>query len=175
MDQHMEATGVGHENFRQWYFQETVELERKKEDLEQEKKEFQEDKRSFERERRDFRLRQEMTDSRLAQKEKLLEMKQQILEEELRKLAEDKKKLEQERAYYYRREEKQEQEWQDRQRTDAGCLDTGMFFKGVGNVLALKKRYKDLIKIYHPDNIDGDTGTIQEINREYHQLKEKFG
>ena len=42
------------------------------------------------------------------------------------------------------------------------------------NELALKKRYKDLIKIYHPDNLDGDTGTIQEINREYERLKKVF-
>ena len=41
--------------------------------------------------------------------------------------------------------------------------------------ISLKKRYKDLIKIYHPDNLAGDTGTIQEINREYDKLKEKLG
>lgn len=172
MDQHMEAAGNIPEDFRQWYFQETVELERKKEDLEQERKEFREEKSSFEREKRDFRVRQEMADHRATQKERLLEMKQQILEEELRKLAEDKKKLEQEKTYYQHREQKDE--WSKKERVDITYPDAGMFFKGVGNVLALKKRYKELSKIYHPDNMDGDTEAIQEINREYHQLKEKF-
>ena len=32
----------------------------------------------------------------------------------------------------------------------------------------------DLIKIYHPDNLNGDTGTIQEINREYQVLMQKL-
>ena len=49
-----------------------------------------------------------------------------------------------------------------------------MFFAGVSSELALKKRYKDLIKIYHPDNISGDTNTIQEINREYDELKDRL-
>ena len=45
-----------------------------------------------------------------------------------------------------------------------------MFFSGVGSEKSLKKRYKDLIKIYHPDNLDGDKDTIQEINSQYHKL-----
>lgn len=36
----------------------------------------------------------------------------------------------------------------------------------------LKKRYKDLIKIYHPDNVAGDTRTVQEINKEYEKMKQ---
>jgi DNA-binding cell septation regulator SpoVG len=45
-----------------------------------------------------------------------------------------------------------------------------MFFIGVGSRQALKKRYKDLIKIYHPDNMNGDGSTAQEIMREYDKL-----
>ena len=45
-----------------------------------------------------------------------------------------------------------------------------MFFSGVESRQSLKKRYKDLIKIYHPDNLDGDKNTVQEINSEYHKL-----
>ena len=39
---------------------------------------------------------------------------------------------------------------------------------------ALKKRYKDLIKIYHPDNLNGDKDTIQEINMEYEKMKSLY-
>ena len=46
-----------------------------------------------------------------------------------------------------------------------------MFFKGVASPQALKKRYKDLIKIYHPDAEFGDNQTVQEINREYDSLR----
>ena len=51
---------------------------------------------------------------------------------------------------------------------------SSVFFNGVDNVLALKKRYRDLLKIFHPDNMDGDNETVQAINREYAILKEQF-
>lgn len=49
-----------------------------------------------------------------------------------------------------------------------------MFFIGVESEQSLKKRYRDLIKIYHPDNPTGDTGTILEINREYDRLQKIY-
>ena len=48
------------------------------------------------------------------------------------------------------------------------------FFKGVNSPLGLKKRYKDLIKIFHPDNLFGDHDTILKINKEYEMMKKKF-
>lgn len=51
----------------------------------------------------------------------------------------------------------------------------GIFFRGVTNTLELKKRYKDLIKIFHPDNVNGDKDTLQQINREYEQIKNELG
>ena len=53
-------------------------------------------------------------------------------------------------------------------------LDVSVFFQGVKNPLALKKRYKDLIKIFHPDNLAGDKDIIQRINREYENLKSEY-
>ena len=46
----------------------------------------------------------------------------------------------------------------------------GIFFKGVTDEKGLKKRYKDLIKVFHPDNFNGDNVTLQNINREYETL-----
>lgn len=48
------------------------------------------------------------------------------------------------------------------------------FFKGVTNNEQLKKRYKDLLKIYHPDNQAGDTTISQEIQDEYEQLLKQY-
>ncbi len=48
------------------------------------------------------------------------------------------------------------------------------FFGGVTNFLSLKKRYKDLMKLYHPDNKNGDEFTVMLINKEYEILKERF-
>ena len=49
-----------------------------------------------------------------------------------------------------------------------------MLFRGVNSFLALKKRYKDLIKMYHPDNVAGDHEMVQLINREYEELKKGY-
>ena len=51
---------------------------------------------------------------------------------------------------------------------------TGIFFRGVNNMVALKKRYKDLLKIYHPDNVAGDNDILLKINEEYKELMERF-
>ena len=38
----------------------------------------------------------------------------------------------------------------------------------------IKAAYKAQISKYHPDNLDGDKDTIQEINREYDHLSKFF-
>jgi curved DNA-binding protein CbpA len=35
----------------------------------------------------------------------------------------------------------------------------------------LRKRYKDLVKIFHPDNPGGDARLSSAINRYYNQMK----
>ena len=49
--------------------------------------------------------------------------------------------------------------------------DVSVFFKGVTNPLALRKRYRDLLKIFHPDNNGGDEGIVKAINEEFERLK----
>ena len=53
-------------------------------------------------------------------------------------------------------------------------LTPKLFFKGVDSELALKKRYRELTKIFHPDNLNGDTDTLKCINREYDALKKVY-
>ena len=49
-----------------------------------------------------------------------------------------------------------------------------MFFKGVQDNVSLKKRYKELLKIYHPDNLNGDKEILQAISAEYETLSEAY-
>ena len=48
------------------------------------------------------------------------------------------------------------------------------FFSGVTGINSLRKRYKELMKIYHPDNKYGDSFTVACINKEYEIMKEKL-
>ena len=47
----------------------------------------------------------------------------------------------------------------------------GSLFAGVNNFLALKKRYRDLLKIFHPDNMCGDHEMVTLITKDYERLR----
>lgn len=127
---------------------------------------------TLERERREFTRRVEIEDRRLEQQQKLFEMKFKILEEELVKLATEKEQVQKQKAFYQRVHDFEFFSYgATRKNVPKNNVVKGeMFFSGVESKQSLKKRYKDLIKIYHPDNLDGDTDTIQEINSEYNKL-----
>ncbi len=53
-------------------------------------------------------------------------------------------------------------------------IEKSEFFAGVKDILTLKKRYRDLMKIYHPDNISGDNNAMKDIVKEYERLRENY-
>ena len=154
----------------QMYFNETVqiELEYRKKTLAAERRRLDEDKQKLKKEKRDFDRYRRLEKQKLDQTRRLFDNKWRILEEETRKLADDRIKVEQQRAFY-ERVKSTLAEIDDRK-----IIEGEMFFIGVNNESTLKRRYRDLLKIYHPDNVGGDTNTIQEINREYDHLKQRF-
>lgn len=167
--------------FEQWCFKQTVEIEHKKQKLEDarneietEKRQIEEERRVLERDRRAFLRKQETDAARVKQEQHLFDMKWKILEAELMKLADEKQQLQRQKEFYSRVHD-YERTGGTRSYAGTGVVKGELFFAGVSDEISLKKRYKDLIKIYHPDNIAGDTGTIQEINRQYDKLKKKLG
>lgn len=141
--------------------------------LEQERRELDRQWRKLEREKREFAKRIEIEDQRLEREQQLFYMKVKILEEELLKLASDKKEVEMKKAFYDRLDMNEERNCY--QSEDSCAIQGEMFFRGVGSKKALKKRYKDLIKIYHPDNVDGDSSMVLAITEEYESLSQRFG
>ena len=96
-------------------------------------------------------------------------MKWKLLEEELKNLADEKLQVEKQRNFY-----RYVEEHEKKAQLQPLPVNAEMFFVGVDNKKALKRRYKELLKIYHPDNLAGDTAMIQEINREYDRLSKKY-
>ena len=47
-------------------------------------------------------------------------------------------------------------------------------FYGCRSSDDVEKRYKDLAKVYHPDNQNGDTSTFQKLNKQYEKAKKRF-
>lgn len=129
------------------------------------KLELERELRELESKRASFLYEMECKQKALDAQTQLFNMKWNVLEEETRKLAEDSKKAEKRRAFFERVNSYQRNDNVD------NIVHGEMFFKGVASQQALKKRYKDLIKIYHPDSEFGDNQTVQEINREYDNLR----
>lgn len=103
----------------------------------------------------------------------LFDQKLEILKDGFRKLDMDRQKLEKEKVRFQLEKEYYEEDCL------AGVVGgqepvAHQLFCGVKNQLTLKKRYKDLIKIYHPDNIAGNHDMVVLINKEYEQLKNEF-
>ena len=87
-----------------------------------------------------------------------------LLEKETRQLAIDKERFNREKLMY------RDKVYREARRTMADAENVKIFFKGVNDTDSVKKRYKDLLKIYHPDNTHGDNNIVLAINEEYERL-----
>ncbi len=138
--------------------------------LNEERRELEKQRRQLERERQEFSRKVAIEDRRLEQQNRLFDMKVKILEEELVKLASEKEHIERQKAFYDRVSQYENESESTYSANTDNVVRGEMFFSGVASKQSIKKRYKDLIKIYHPDNLDGDNETVQEINSEYSKL-----
>ena len=89
------------------------------------------------------------------------------MENELRRLARDKAALEKDRENVRR--------MQSQAKTVTVYSGESSFFAGVSTQAGLKKRYRELLKIFHPDNENGDESVVHMINQEYRNFKKKYG
>lgn len=154
---------MGTKEAKRWFFQENIRLEQQRQELEQEREDLKRQKEDFKREQNNLDTRVRMTQNQLNHEKRLFDMKWKVLETELARLAEDKRQI-----------EAQRREYQALQVQPRFNRHFELFFVGVNSREALKKRYKDLIKIFHPDNMSGDKATLQQINKEYDALKQIF-
>ena len=61
-----------------------------------------------------------------------------------------------------------------KEKVDNSGNKNSIYFTGVDSLESLKKRYHDLIKIYHPDNQNGDNTISQQIQKEYERLLKEY-
>ena len=141
---------------KSWLFKENVRIISAAKELEHMQEQFAREKEQFQEEMKTL-------DNTL-----FFEKKMEILKGGFAELDMDRRRLEKEWA----RLEAQKEVMQ--QPVYGSGRDISDLFRGVKNPLALKKRYKDLIKIFHPDNVAGDKEMIQKINREYESLKHEY-
>lgn len=158
-----------------WLFQENMRLQQERQRLEQEQKNLMETKDKFLKERTSFKDEMNMLNRRSLQERKRLkeeaiffEKKMAILQDGFRQLEVDRKSLERERISFEKEREILSQRPVDYY-GDSSIVE--ILFRNATNPLTLRKRYKDLVKIFHPDNLAGDEELVQMINREFARRK----
>ncbi|SFQ07602.1 hypothetical protein SAMN02910358_00638 [Lachnospiraceae bacterium XBB1006] len=165
MDQPVYSAEKEQEVVNQWLFQDTVEFEREKEELKRERLELEKMRRQLQWDMEDFERKVAFEEQKLERERQLFEMKWKLLEKEAANLANERDE------FNYKVREFESSILHDSAITDKDC---SLLFRGVTNELALKKRYKDLMKIYHPDNLAGDTKIVQEISKQYEEMQTQF-
>lgn len=133
---------------KEWLFQENVRLTKLSQELEEQKKILKLEK------------------EKLSGEKEVFKQQKKVLEIGFQKLAADKEMFQAEMKKY-KEEQKQSVV------LPASFRGPG-FFGGVTGYSSLKKRYKELMKVFHPDNKNGDAFTVACINKEYDILKEKY-
>lgn len=152
-----------------WLFQENIRLRDERQSLKEERDAFNREISEMKLKIKEESRRIEYRQCQLDREKKLLDDKWKALKRGFDELAEDRKALKhlEDRLLEQKRA-------QDISMARAVTSGTDMFFRGVSDTLSLKKRYKDLLKIFHPDNVAGDNDTVLSITKEYDRLKLTF-
>lgn len=144
--------------------------------LENERREMMELQDKFVKERVQFRdemnrLNHKMVIERKRLKDDNLffDKKMQILQDGFRQLDVDRRRLDKERARFEAEKEMFMDEIDGRGESSEEIA--AVLFRGTSNFLTVRKRYKDLMKIFHPDNLCGDAQLVQLINKEYEKRR----
>lgn len=157
------------QELKAWLFRENIRLATAAAELEEKQSKFTEEKERFQEEMKALNRKMTNEQRRIKKDHQLVAEKLEIIKDGFQKLDMDRRRLDKEWARLTA-----EKEFMEEHGLYDGLPEVSLFYRGVKNPLTLKKRYKDLTKIFHPDNLAGDTEIIQRINREYESLKREF-
>lgn len=153
-----------------WLFKENVRLKMEQSELKFAQDKLQKEQEQFKKERTEIEQHLDSGRKRLRKEEVFFGKKLDILKNGFAQLDLDRKRLERERIQF--EAEKSIHAGYARQEKSMELAE--MLFQGVNSQLALKKRYKDLVKMFHPDNAAGDHEMVLIINRIYDELKRDY-
>jgi len=157
-------------DLKAWLFKENIRLEMERGELKRMEEKLLKERAQFQSEMSEVNHRLVIERKRLKQDELFFEKKMDILKGGFAQLEAERKKIERERIQF----ETEKQVQTSYVRSDRNMELAEMLFQGVNSHLALKKRYKDLIKMFHPDNLAGDHEMLLMINKIYEELKRDY-
>ena len=153
-----------------WLFKENIRLEMEKNEVKRMEEKFIKERAQFQSEMDEVNRRLVIERKRLKQDELFFDKKMDILKNGFAQLEAERKKFEKEKTTFEARKDVHESYQRQEKNQDMAQL----LFQGVKSQLALKKRYKDLIKMFHPDNIAGDHEMVLTINAVYERMKREY-
>ncbi len=153
-----------------WLFKENIRMETLRKEMEEEKEQLARDRKRFAEESRAKEGSIEQDRKRLEQENRFFDQKMKILQGGFEQLEADRRQFRKEKDKF----DACKEVYGEKQDVFKRYEVTEMLFRGVNSFLALKKRYKDLIKMFHPDNVAGDHEMVQLINKEYEELKKAY-
>lgn len=149
-----------------WLFQENIRIENEKKSLEESKDRFIKDRVKYKEDLEALNRQTVMERKRLKEENMFFEKKMTILKAGFAQLEADKRVFEQEKKQFIYNKNKAPQIYNS---NDVAKR----LFQNVNNPLALRKRYRDLVKIFHPDNMYGDGELVAMINKEFFRRKKE--
>ncbi len=153
-----------------WLFKENVRLKMEQSELKHAQDALAKERKQFEDEMKRMERELEFEQKRLKQDESFFDKKMDILKNAFAQLDIERKKLDRDRVLL----EAERNVHENNTRLGKNMEAAELLFQGVESHLALKKRYRDLIKMFHPDNIAGDHEMVLMINRIYDELKRDY-
>ena len=152
-----------------WLFKENVRVQN-------EMKELNEYREKLLKERSQFRDEIDMLSHKIVSEKKRLKEDKMFFDKKMEILVNGFKRLEADTEIFEKEKKKFEAEkkYYKKEMVSMNSDSTSILFRGINGPLTLKKRYRELLKIFHPDNLSGDMDMVQLINKEYERLKKEF-
>ena len=155
-----------------WLFQENIRIQNEKNAIDEMQDKFIQEKAKYRKDIDALNHRLLVEQKRLKDESLLFEKKMDILREGFRKLEEDRKKFDRDKKLY---ETNRSYDTYSSSKRYINLEEfVGVLFRNTNSLLSLRKRYKDLMKIFHPDNNSGDAELVQLINKEFARRKEEY-
>lgn len=157
-----------------WLFKEFLRLENSKSEFKESRDKFIQERAQF-RDEMDKLNNQSITERKRLKEEKMFfEKKMAILQAGFSQLEEDRRKFEAEKKKYLQtRRPHSDMDRFGNVSEETEMIADLLFRSASVNSLMIRKRYKDLVKIFHPDNLFGDEELMQAINKVYIRKKKE--
>ena len=175
-----------------WLFRENIRVQNEKQELDMMKDKFFQEKTRYQKEMDALNQRITVEQKRIRDENTFFEKRMEMLQDGFRKLEADRNQLDSEKEQLLREREQIKKEIEQleqekkrlkqKYKTDKSYKGdiyvnpedyVKLLFRNAETAVDLKKRYKDLMKIFHPDNNGGDEEMVQLINKEFNRRKEE--